>query len=147
MDDRTSSVSSHSRRESAGADKAFFYAKKITDAPRQLEVDSKKASSYSGRTIEAHHVVEDNLFEKLELEKKAIVFSRSEAVTVALNPEFHQRYLSLKKWEREAFFKGQSIDKVIKGLVPIYDDLYKDSSLAELRKVARLIIGAVRSVM
>jgi hypothetical protein len=148
LSDREYSISSHSRRLSSDAEKAAIHRKTINKiTPRQLEKDKAKASSYSGRTIEAHHVVEDNIFEKLELEKKHPVFSRSEAVTVALNPEFHQRFLSLKKWERESFSKNQSAAAVVSQLVPIYDDLYKDPSLDELLTVSRLIIGAVSGAM
>jgi hypothetical protein len=148
LSDREYSISSHSRRLSSDAEKAALHKKGINVVtPRQLEKDKAKASSYSGRTIEAHHVVEDNIFEKLELEKKHPVFSRSGAVTVALNPEFHQRYLSLKKWERESFVKGQSAATVVSALAPICDDLYKDTSLSELLTVSRLIIGAVMGAM
>jgi hypothetical protein len=148
LSDREYSISSHSRRLSSDEKKAAIHKEDINkETPRQLEKDKAKASSYSVRTIEAHHVVEDNIFEKLELEKKHPIFSRSEAVTVALNPEFHQRFLSLKKWERDSFGKGQSAATIVKALVPIYDDLYRDSSLGELLTVSHLIISAVSAAM
>ena len=146
--DRSDSVSSRSRRFSSNDAKAFQHALDLPFNPvtdRQLEVDKDKAASYSGRTIEAHHVVEDNIFEKLQL--KHPVFSRSDAITVALNPEFHQRFLSLKRKDRESFSGGEDSDEVVEQLAEIYDDLYQDQSLAELHKVSLLIIGAVRKAM
>jgi hypothetical protein len=148
LSDREYSISSHSRRLSSDDKKAAAHKQDVNrETARQLEKDKAKAASYAVRTIEAHHVVEDNIFEKLELEKKHPVFSRSQAVTVALNPEFHQRYLSLKKWERESFVKNQPAATVVSSLKSIYDDLYKDSSLSELLTTSHLIIGAVRGAM
>ena len=146
--DRTESISSRSRRLSSNEDRAFQHALDLPFNPvtdRQLEVDKAKAASYSGRTVEAHHVVEDNIFGKLQL--KHPVFTRSAALTVALNPEFHQRFLSLKKRDRESFSGDQDGDAVVDGLVEIYNDLYQDQSLAELHRVSLLIIGAVRKAL
>ena len=146
--DRTDSVSSRSRRLSSDENKAFQHALDLPFNPvtdRQLEVDKAKAASYSGRTVEAHHVVEDNIFDKLQLKHPS--FSRSAALTVALNPEFHQRFLSLKRKDRQSFSDDQDGDEVVEALVEIYNDLYQDQSLAELHKVSLLIIGAVRKVM
>ena len=146
--DRSDSISSRSRRLSSDPAKAFQHALDLPFNPltdRQLEVDKAKAASYSGRTVEAHHVVEDNIFEKLQL--KHPVFTRSAALTVALNPEFHQRFLSLKRKDRESFSDDQDGEEVVEGLVGIYDDLYQDQSLAELHKVSLLIIGAVRKAL
>jgi hypothetical protein len=145
LSDREYSISSHSRRLSPDEKKAAIHSEDInTETARQLEVDKKKAASYADSTIESHHVVEDNLFEKLKLRKYHRVFEHGGAICVALNREFHQRYLSLKKWEREGFAKKRpSGGDIISGLTDIYDDLYSDSSVDELRTVSHLIIAAV----
>ena|GEM_PF-4774078 len=149
LSDRSYSISSHSRRLSADLKKREIHSEDInTETARQLEVDKKKAASYADSTIEAHHVVEDNLFEKLKIREKHRIFEHVGAYCVALNREFHQRYMSLKKWEREGFTKGTPAGgDLIPDLVGIYNDLYSDTSLAELRTASHLIIGTVAKAL
>jgi hypothetical protein len=139
--DRTASLASRVHTQDH-----YQYADKNT-IPRELEKDKDKAAAFASLSVESHHVVEKVLFNKLGMhEKCGPPFTVEKAVCVALNSEFHRRFMALRVEDRQEYnkenTKGRYCDDIISDLHTLYEGIYSDPSLAELKTLAGIINGA-----
>jgi hypothetical protein len=97
---------------------------------------------YDNKTLEVHHIVEDNIIQKIveaminkELDEESSRRLHSQAPAVLVSAELHQRYFSKRL---EDFRKQDSFTK--KQLRDTYNKLYILPKMGDLKKIANDII-------
>jgi hypothetical protein len=133
---RTASPEAYRGRGEAGGGKNATSAE-----PRRAELYDEVRDFWISQTLQAHHIVEDNIVKKLGL--RAPELARAEAPAVLLAPEFHQRYLAVPKAEREAFNNKLTPESAFIALRKISAGLYLHPVLAPLGQTSDLIIRRV----
>ncbi len=114
-------------------------AKPPETADRRLTEQYEAASLYyKFKTLEVHHIVEDNIVVKLGKDKGE--FMRYFAPCVLVSAELHRRYFT----PRMADFRD--LEKLSKeGLLSKYDQLYSDPTMADLNDISQTIIHFIKN--
>jgi len=111
--------------------------------PRRSDLFDVFAGFYSKKTLEAHHIVEKSILGALKRNKGDLRDVIAPCVLVVA--ELHQQLFTPEVSRfRRSFKKGMSSEMQARLLTEIYEDLYKPPQMAELLKIARIIIEQVR---
>jgi hypothetical protein len=98
---------------------------------------------YAKKTLEAHHIVEKSILGDLGRNKGDL--SNDVAPCVLVAAELHQQVYTAEVSKFRGFFhSGMTSEQQAATLTTIYTDLYAAGQMADLLKIARIIIDQVK---
>jgi hypothetical protein len=111
---------------------------------RTTDIHPEHKLFWESRTFEAHHIVEDNILETLKVNTDEL--ARRVAPCVLLVAEMHQRLLTTEMASKRGDFSSKmSADQAFDKLTEIYDDLYANPLMIQLKAIANVIIEEVQA--
>src|SRR5262249_24055528 len=113
------------------------------EPPRRSDQFDVFADFYSKKTLEAHHIVEKSILEALGRNRGDLHNDIAPCVLVVAEP--HQQMFTPSVGRlRESFPRQMPPSVQADGLESIYRELYASNQMADLLKIASIIIGQVR---
>lgn len=113
-------------------------AEGLSFEPRFTDQFDEVANFYKDKTLEAHHIVEKSILKTLGVNGGELADEQAPCVLIVA--ELHQRLFTTEVTaSRGLFSKGMKGDDVYRELKKIYDALYRDSVMEDLRDIAEII--------
>jgi hypothetical protein len=111
--------------------------------PRRSDQYDVFRNFYAQKTLEAHHIVEKSILGDLGRNKGDL--SNDIAPCVLVMAELHQQIYTAEVSKFRGFFhSGMTSEQQAATLTTIYTDLYAPGQMADLLKIARIIIDQVK---
>jgi hypothetical protein len=114
-----------------------------SQTPRRADQFDVFADFYSKKTLEAHHIVEKSILGALGRNRGDLRDDIAPCVLVVAEPH-QQMFTPNAGRSRASFTTGMTAGEQADLLETIYRDLYASNPMADLLKIARIIIAQVR---